>query len=155
MSDQPQINHGKQLSFCDTVDGEYTHVAKTQDWNLPDSELGASEFTNDDSPNFTKQYQPGMYEPGTVEGTYVYTDDAFEIMQELFERGKDEANRAADAETPVTVFWKAELPSGAVASWQGFVTKNGLPMDGQDETTVSEFAIQVSGTMTYTAASDS
>lgn len=151
----PYINHGKKLYFRNTTEDEWTQIPKTVDFGLPDSELGSSEYTNDDSPDYHKQYQPGLYEPGTVEGTYIYSDDGFALLEELYQRATETANRQSDAETPATVLWKIELPSGSTSNFSGYVTKNTLPMDGQEDTSTCEFAIQVNGPATYTAVVDS
>lgn len=150
----PHINHGKKLYFSN--DGEeWTQVPNTVDFGLPDGELGTAEYTNDDSPNYHKQYQPGLYDPGSIEGTYIYSDDAFALMDELHQRATVTANRFSDSETPASVHWKIELTSGALCTFRGFLTKNTLPMDGQEDTSTCEFTIQVDGTVTYTDVVDS
>jgi hypothetical protein len=143
--DQAIIGHGKKLSWSDTLAGTYVKFAGTIDIDLPSRELGAAEITNDDSEDFHKDYQPGMYEPGTLPFTYTYSAEGFAAIETLFQLATVAATRPT-----ATKFWKIELPDGAVASFRGFLTKNDWPSPGQDETAECEAEIQVIGKMTFT-----
>jgi hypothetical protein len=140
--DEVIIGHGKQLLYCDTVDGTYTKVDGTIEVNLPERELEAEEITNDDSPDFHKDYNPGMYEPGTVPFTYKYTKTQFAALETIFQLATVAATRSS-----ATKFWKVILTDGSTASFRGFLTKHDLPME--QGTVNVEAEMQVCGKMSY------
>ncbi len=143
------IGHGKKLAFSNTQNGTFTNVAGTVEVNLPERELGASEITNDDSPDFHKDYQPGMYEPGTVGFTYQYGKTQFAELEAIFQLATVANTRAS-----ATKWWRLTLPDGAVAKWQGFLTKHDLPVEGEDGPIV-EGEMQVIGKVIYTPSGGS
>jgi len=138
------IGYKKKIEFSDTLMGTYVKLAGTININLPERELGTAETTNDDSPGFHKQYIPALYEPGTVTVSYRYGAPGFAAVETLFQLAAVASTRAA-----ATKFWKVTLPDTTVAAFQGFVTRNNLPLEIEDSPEC-EFEIQVSGAMTYT-----
>jgi hypothetical protein len=139
-----QIGHGKKLEWADDVDfTSPTQIFGTVSVPIPERELGASEKTNDSSPDYHKEYQPGLYEPGTLDFSYNYAMTEFEKVETLYALAKVPATRAS-----ATKFWRLTLPDGSVAKWKGFITANNLPAE-QEDTLVCEASMQCSGAMTF------
>jgi hypothetical protein len=143
------IGFNKKLEWSDTENGSYTRVSNTVDVDLPDRSLGEAEFTNDESPDFHRQFTPQLYDPGTLDFTYIYTDDAFEAIEELYATGM-----VAETRDEMTKWWKITIPTGAVCKFRGYVNKHGMPMtvDGINQVAAS---LRVSGKMTFTPAGGS
>lgn len=137
-----QIGHKKQIAYSAT-DSSYLKVDGTIEINLPEAELGESEITNDDTADFGKDYQPALYEPGTVTVSYVYTKTQFALIEAKFQQARVAATRAA-----ATMFWQTTLPDGSTAKFKGYIKSHKLPMD-QEGTLVSEFEIRVRTKITY------
>lgn len=147
--DEAIIGYGKHIAYSDTEAGSYTAIAGTVDINLPERELSAEEVTNDDSPNFHKQYIPGMYEPGTVSFTYRYNTTSFAALEAIYQLAS-----VAGTRTSATKWWKVTLSDGSTATFRGFLTAHNLPLEIEGSPIV-ESEIQVDGAMEYTAASGS
>lgn len=139
-----RIGHRGALGYCDTVDGDYIRVRGTQECNIPESELGESETTNDDSTDFHKEYIPGVFEPGNVTFTYVFQADQFSDIDVLRLLGSSLGTRASG-----TKFWRHFLPDGSKYQFRGWVKSNKLPRD-QEGTIVCEAEIKVIGKTTFT-----
>lgn len=142
--DEHAIGYGKKIAYSATEGGSYTEVDGTVEVNLPERELGTAEATNDDSPDFHKDYLPGLYEPGTVSFTYRYGKTLFAAVETVFQLANVAATRAS-----ATKFWKVTLPEGSTATFKGFLVKHDLPMEIEDVITV-EAEIQVIGKITFT-----
>lgn len=143
------IGFGKKLSYCTTVNGSYTDVYNTRNITAPQTQLGSAEITNDNSPNRTKARIPGLYDPGTVSFTYVYSRTQFAALQTLLAGGTSQAGAAA-----ATLFWKITYADGSVLAFQGYLTKNDLPAELEGEL-VSEGEIQATTVPTFTAGAGS
>lgn len=137
------IGHGKTLEYSDNG-ADWTKVPGTIDINLPERELGAAEITNDDSPDFTKEYQPGMYEPGTVSFTYRYNKTGFAALETIFQLAT-----AAETRAQATKSWRVTLPDGSRTVFDGFLTAHNLPVEGGEESPIVEAEIQVTGKMAF------
>lgn len=140
------IGYGKKLAYGDTLIAATTEIDGTQEVNLPERELGTAEITNDDSPDFHKDYMPGLYEPGNVSFTYVYGRTIFAAVETIFQLANAAGTRAS-----ATKFWKVTLPDLSTASFQGFLVKHDLPAELEDAVVV-EGEIQVIGKITFTPA---
>lgn len=140
------IGAGKRLAYCATSNGTFISVFGTVDISLPERELGVSEITNDDSPDFHKDYIPGLYEPGTIPFTYRYTKTQFALLEAIYQLATVAATRAS-----ATKYWKVTLGDGSVAAFQGFLTKHDLPVEGEEDSPVVECELQVIGKMTWTS----
>lgn len=139
------IGHGKHIAYGDTAIGTFTNVDGTIEVTLPERELGTTELTNDDSPDFHKDYMPSLYEPGSVSFTYRYGKTVFAALEGIYQLASAAGTRAS-----ATKFWKVTLPDGSVAAFRGFLTKHDLPVE-QEDSPVVEAEIQVAGKMTFTA----
>lgn len=147
-----QIGHGGKLSYCDTAIGTYIEIRGIQECNVPESELGESETTNDDSPDFHKEYTLGMYEPGTATFSYVFQPNQFGDIDALYMLASVAANRLLrDAANSPIKYWKHTTPDGSVHAFKGWVKSNKLPRD-QEGTLVSEAEIRVIGKTAFTPA---
>jgi hypothetical protein len=147
-ADEAIISHGKHIAYSDTEGGTYTNVDGTVDVNLPERELGGSEITNDDSPDFHKDYIPGMYEPGTTGFTYRYNKTTFEALETIYQLAS-----ASGTRLQATKWWLVTIPDGSTAKFRGFLTAHNLPMEGAEDSPVVECEIQVRGKIAYTPAS--
>jgi hypothetical protein len=139
------IGHGKSLAYADAEAGPYVEIPGTIDISLPERELGATELVHDDLTDYTKDSIPALLDPGTVDFTYVYGKTAFASIEAIFQLATSAANRAT-----ATKFWRTTLPDGATATFRGFLTSHGLPMEQEDHLVV-EASIQVRGKMTFAA----
>jgi hypothetical protein len=146
--DEVIISHGKRLAYCDTINGTYVNVFGTIDVSLPERELGAAEITNDDSADFHKDYNPGMYDPGTAPFSYRYTRSQFTALETIYQLATVAATRAN-----ATKFWKVTIPDGSTAIFKGFITAHNLPMEGSEDSPVVEGELQVCGKIAWVAAS--
>ncbi len=137
--------HGKRLSYSDTLIGARTEVFGTVDVNLPERELEEEDVTSDDSPDFTKEFDPALYDPGEVGFTYKYTKTQFTALETLFQLASAVLTRK-DA----TKFWKILYPDGSSAIFQGYLKAHNLPGEGAT-TLQAEGAIRVKGKVTWAA----
>jgi hypothetical protein len=89
MASQYTVGFGSYISYAtETVGlgtsssstGSYTKIAQTIDLNSPMPEVGDIKITNNDSPNNTHEYAPGLIEPGTLEWEVVYVKSTFETI---------------------------------------------------------------------------
>ena len=78
------VTIGKILSYSPTSNGTFVTVFGTTDITPPEREIGKAEYTNDNSPNRTKQYKPALTEPGTVKATYKYQSTQFATIETVF-----------------------------------------------------------------------
>ncbi len=141
--DECIIGYGKSIGYSDTQGGGLTMVDGTIEISYPESELGKAEITNDDSPDFHKDYIPGLYEPGTVKVTYRYTSSIYTQMQTVYQLASVAATRAS-----ATKYWTIELPDGATTEFRGFISKNNLPIPDLEGSPICEMEIQVGGSST-------
>ncbi len=138
-------SHGKRIAYSDTLIGTYTPVFGTVDMNLPERELEEEEVTNDDSPDFTKDFEPALYDPGTVGVTYKYTKTQFTALEALFQLAT-----AALTRGDATKFWKITLVDGSTGIFQGYLKAHNLPLEGATTPQV-EGEIRVKGKVTWAA----
>lgn len=130
--DKHRIGHGGALAYCDTANGTFISIKGTTEVNLPERELGEADHTNDDSPDFTKEMMPGMFDPGSVSASYIYQPDQFEDLETIFQLATVAATRGS-----ATKFWKHTLPDGAVVAFKGWIKKHDMPRDQEGTMTVS------------------
>lgn len=132
-----QIGYGKHLAYSDTSNGSYTTIDGTVEINLPERELGSSESTNDDSPDYHKQMVPTLFDPGSVKFSYRYNKTQFATVDTIFL-------------ARTLKYFKVTLPDNSTAIFPGFLMKHDLPVAIEDVLTV-EGEIQVTGKMAWTA----
>ena len=149
-STDPIVPFGKEISYCDTANGEFTAIAKTQKVTLPEAELGKAESTHDGSPDAHKEYLPTLYEPGTMKVTYEYTAAQFAVCEGIRLLATDAATRAS-----ATKFWKVLLPDGSAGLVKGFITKHAAAEFDLETVPTVDIEIQCSGKMTFTAGQGS
>jgi hypothetical protein len=143
------IGHGFNVAYADTLAGlsSGTSIDGTTDVHLPESELGESEITNDDTPDFQKDFLPGLYDPGTVSFSYKYGKTLFATVEALYQLAAVAATRVS-----ATKFWKVTLPDGSTATFKGFLKKHSLPSAGQEDAITCECEIRVRSKITFTPA---
>jgi hypothetical protein len=143
--DEVMSHHGKRIAYADTLAGSYTTVFGTVDINLPERELEEEEVTNDDSADYTKDFEPGLYDPGSASFTYKYQKTQYTALETLFQLATVPATRV-DA----TKFWKVTLVDGSTAIFQGYLKTHNLPLEGATVPTV-DAEIRVKGKVTWAA----
>lgn len=120
--------------------GTYTALAQTMDIKGPDSEVGDIKITNNDSPTNSKEYAPGLTEPGTMSWNLVYRDDAYATLLSMF------GNLS-------TYFWKEVFSDGSTWVGIGYIKKAPLVTKTEDEANTVEVEIKLVTTPTFTAGS--
>lgn len=149
-STSPIIPFGKTIAYCDTANGEFIAIAKTQKVTLPEAELGKAESTHDQSADAHKEYLPTLYEPGTMKVTYEYTAAQYATCEGIRLLATDTATRAS-----ATKFWQVILPDGSVGLVKGFITKHVASEFDMETVPTVDIEIQCSGKMTFTAGQGS
>ncbi|WP_404713196.1 phage tail tube protein [Sphingomonas sp. MMS24-J13] len=118
----------------------YVPLAEVTELAPPELSRDAPDFTHFGSPAFTREYKPGLTDPGECTLSYALvpglTDDLV-ITTHL-------AARTVDG-------WRITFPNGATLDFNGFATKHGraTPMD---EKMVGSVTFKVSGPATLTPA---
>lgn len=142
------IGHGKNVRYANDnatlPSSGWTDVAHSIDVSLPERELSAAEVTNDDSPDFHREYIVGLYDPGTASFSYRYTGPVFAALETIFQAASDSTRSDAYR------WWQFELSDGKKYSFRGFITAHNLPVEGAEESPVVEVEIQVIGKMSVT-----
>lgn len=140
------ISHGKHIAYSDTENGTYVTIEDTREISFPEAELGSAETTNDSTPDFRKDYIPGLYEPGTISFTYVYGKTQFAAIEALFQLAS-----VAGTRNSATKYWKITLSDGSTGIVRGFLTKHTLPGSEGEDVHVCECEIQCRGKLTFAA----
>lgn len=141
------IGHKGSLWHAATAAGPFIRIIGTQEVNLPERELSEAEHTSDDSPDYTREFMPGMFDPGSVTATYVYQPDQFGDMETLYQLASD-VNTRDDA----TRVWKSIQPDGTCATFAAWVKKHDMPRD-QEGTMICTLELRATGVMDFASSS--
>ena len=141
------IGHGKKIEYAAVqAMTSAVQIFGTTEINFPESELSATDFTNDDSPSYHKEYEPGMYEPGTVGFTYVFSKTEYTKVETIFQLATVTATRASAKK-----YFRITLADGSAVVFPGFITKNNVS-GAQEDGVMVEAEIQVTGPRVFTPA---
>lgn len=115
------LGYGSQLYYRATGgSGTWTKFAQTVDLKGPEPEVGDVKITNNDSPNNTHEYKPGMLEPGTQDFDIVYDKTQCATLYALLGNG--------------TLYDFAEVyPDSAGWTYTGYVKKFATETKTEDE----------------------
>lgn len=106
-----QSTLGFGSSIFKSADGTtFTKIAQSKDLNSPESEVAKVKITNNDSPNNSQEYTPGLTEPGDMEFEWVYTP-------------AQQAALYAHWAARDTLSWREIFPDGSGWVFKGFLTK--------------------------------
>jgi hypothetical protein len=120
--------------------GTWVEIAYTEDLKTPDIEVGDIKITNNQSPNNTHEYMPGLIEGGTVEYDIVYTSSVAGTLYGLL-----------DAAT--TYAWQEVYPDGAAMVWFGYVKGFGIEGKTEDGDLKNKMKVKVCSKPTFTSGS--
>lgn len=140
------ISHGKKLSYCDTSNGTFVQVFGNFEIDPPDGELGESETTNDDTPDFGKSFMPGMFDWGTSPFKYRYGKTQYATVNGIYLLAAVAATRATAVK-----FWKITAPDGATWLFQGFIKKHKVVLGADEDVADVEGEIRATTKPVYSA----
>jgi hypothetical protein len=139
MSTDATVGYGSTIGYG--TDGTtYTSVAQTVDLAGPEPEIGDVGITNNDSPDNTKEYMPGMIEPGEIEYDVVYKKDVCNTLYTMFGDG-------------TTYYWKETFPDGSTWTFKGYLKKFGTETKTEDEAIKNTISIKLTNKPVFTAGS--
>lgn len=131
------VGYGSSLFY--SVDGTaYTEVAQTVDLSGPEPEVGDVAITNNDSPDNTKEYIPGMIEPGEQEFEVVYKKAVCAALYGMFGNG-------------ITYFWRELYPDGSKWEFKGYLKGFGTEAPTEDEAIRNTITIKLTTKPVFTA----
>lgn len=132
MSTNSTKAYGSQLYYKGPSDGDWVKIAQTRDLSSPSPEKGDINITNNDSPDNTKEYRPGMVEPGDLE---------FELIYEKSQQAELLGLMDDDAIYEFAI----EYPDGAGWEFVGYVKGFGTEGETEDGVLVTTCTIKVTG----------
>jgi hypothetical protein len=124
--------YGGQLQV--DISGTYTQVAEVKDIDGPNQDSTAIDVTHLQSPNNTREYLPGLQEPGIINVTANFTATGCNTMYGFFR---------------VTKAWRALFSNGSKWDFSGHMSSFGttIPLE---EAAGMTFAIKVTGKPLFT-----
>ena len=123
MVTQSTLGFGSKISYSSNAGATWVPVAQSEDLNSPEVETGKVKITNNDSPNTSQEYAPGILDPSGIDFQWIYTAAQQAALYTL-----------QTART--VVLWKEIFPDGSGWTWSGWITKI------HDETKVENEAIK-------------
>ena len=128
------LGFGTKLNRGTSAAGPFTSMAQSVDVKSPEPEVAKVKVTNNDSPNNSQEYIPGLFDPGDLELEVIYTPTV-------------QAQWYADFAARSVQWYTVVFPDGSGWKFPGFVQKFG------DETKTENEAIKAKVTVkpTYSA----
>lgn len=111
--------YGSILAHATTFAGTYTAIAQTVDLAGPEPEVGDINVTNNDSPSNTKEYIPGMIEPGEQDFEVIYKKAEAAILAGMLGDG-------------IVYFWRETYPDGSKWEYPAYMKKIGTEAPTED-----------------------
>jgi len=137
------VGYGSKVYYATNTagtPGSYTVIGQTLDIKGPDSEVGDIKLTNNDSPYNTKEYAPGMVEPGTIGWEMVFDDTIHATLYALF------GNQTL-------YFWKEVFTDGSTMVAPGYLKKLPITTKTEDEADMVSVEVKLTGLAVFTAGS--
>lgn len=137
------VGYGSKIEFATDTNGTpgtYTKIGQTKDIKGPDSEVGDVKVTNNDSPDNTKEYGPGMIEPGVIGWDLVYEKTDFATLYALFGDGNK-------------YFWRETFADGSTMVAPGYLKKLPIVTKTEDEANMVSVEVKLTGKPVFTAGS--
>ena len=132
------LGFGSQLFFGPAAGPAATKVAQTVDLSGPEPEVGEVEVTNNDSPDNTREYLPGLIEPGSLDFEVVYSTAQAQTLYGLVGDG-------------LVHSWRIGYPDGSAFNFLGFVNKFGIEAPTEDEKISNTVGIKLTAKPTFSA----
>jgi hypothetical protein len=117
--------------------GAYNHIGQSVDLGGPSPEVGDIKVTNNDSPNNTHEYGPGMIEPGVIEFELVYESTVLEALYALFGNG-------------IIYSFQETFPDNSYWTFTGYFKKFGTETKTEDDAIKNKISIKVTGKPVFT-----
>lgn len=127
------------VGFGSIIKCDGTKVAQSVDLPMPEPETGDVKFTNNDSPDNTHEYMPGLIEPGEFEFDVVYAADGYNSIY-------------AKQMARTTHNWSEVFPDGSGWTFRGYVKKCTGEAPTEDEAIKGTFTIKVTGKPVHLAS---
>jgi hypothetical protein len=129
--------YGSSISYAATtysagvysVSGSYTKIAQSMDLQSPEDEVGDIKITNNDSPNNSQEYRPGMLDPGEMDFELIYTPAEHLTLHTICGDGNVYA-------------FKEIFADGSNFVWFGWVKKIGVETKTENEAVKSKVTIR-------------
>jgi hypothetical protein len=134
---------GSKVFYAPSVSGAagtYVEISQTRDIKGPDSDVGDIKVTNNSSPNNTREYGPGLIEPGTIGWEVVYKDTAYTTLMTMLGDG-------------AIYWWKEVFTDGSTIVGPGYLKKAPLVSKTEDEAIVINVEVKLSGKAVWTDGS--
>jgi hypothetical protein len=116
--------------YYSTNGTSYTKIGQSRDVQSPNPEVGEVNLTNNDSPNNTKEYAPGMIEPGELEFELVYKASATTTLYGLLGDGN-------------IYHWAEKFADGSGFTCKGFIKSFGVETATEDEANITKVTIKL------------
>ena len=141
--DAGEIGYGTILAYSDTENGSYTDIAEMTDIGLPNIEANDVDKTTYTSPSYSREFTPGLINPGEVTFRVLFDKDELDTLYAL---------------RRTTQWWRIRFPLAegetVPSQWkgQGYLKKvqNMNPLDDKME---ADMAVKASGFWTFTPGS--
>lgn len=114
------------------VVGTYTKVVQTVDVSSPMPEVGDIKVTNNDSPNNTHEYAPGIVEPGDVEYQCVYYKSGHETLLGFVGNG-------------IIYSWQETFADGSTCTFPGYLKSAGVEGKTEDDALKGKLKVKLTG----------
>lgn len=134
------VGYGSILAWSATEGGTYAAIAQTRDLPGPEPEVGDVNITNNDSPDNTKEYIPGMIEPGELDFELVYKKAVCATLYGMF------GNQ-------VVYWWKETFLDGSTWKFPGYLKKFGTETETEDKEIQNNVTIKLTGKPVFAAGS--
>jgi len=131
--------YGSVIAYSET-DSSYDPIAQSKDLAGPAPEVGDVNITNNDSPDNTKEYHPGMIEPGELEFQLVYKKD---VCAELYGLLGDET----------VYYWQETWPDGSTWKFKGYIKSFGTEGETEDGMLENSCTIKLTNKPVFAAGS--
>lgn len=130
MASQATKGYGSQLYFNPSAaaPANFTKIAQSVDLKGPKPESGKINITNNDSPSNSKEYLPGMFEPGDVDFKIIHTPAQGAALDAL-------------RQSQQIVWWAMIFPDGSGWKWTGWVAS--VEDEGKTEDGVIEGSVMI------------
>jgi len=138
MSSDATLGFGSQIYKKNGSDADFVKIAQSKDLNSPESEIAKVKITNNDSPNNSQEYVPGLIDPGSLEFEWIYTKAQQAILY-------------ADWAARVAISWKEVFPDGSGWTFTGFLTKISNETKTEDEAIMGKVSITLTTAAVFAA----
>lgn len=139
MGTDATLGFGSQLYFKASADTNFVKIAQTIDLAGPEPEIGDVKVTNNDSPDNTHEYVPGMIEPGTQDYEIVYTKAQCASLYDTFGDG-------------VIYDFAEKYPDGAGWTFKGYLKKFGTESKTEDDAMKNSITIKLCSKPVFSSA---